>query len=140
MKLLVTVDGSEVSLRAVEQAAKVASEWRSGAEVHLLHVQHSLPGSVGMFVSGEDLRSYHREEGFKILAPARAILDKAGVAHTPHIGVGRAAEMIDRFARDLGIHLIVMGTRGLGNVADIVLGSTSEDVLKTANVPVLLVK
>jgi len=142
MKVLIAVDGSKCSLRAVAHAVRMmeACGTHQAFEVHLLNVQTPLPGSVGMFVGGKDLEDYHREEGFKQLAPARAILDRAAVPCTPHISVGRPGEVIDRQARELGVDQIVMGTRGLGNVADIVLGSTSEDVLRLVGVPVLLVK
>lgn len=142
MKVLIPVDGSECSLRAVAHTIRTidACGGGDGLDVHLLNVQAHLPGTVGIGLRGKDLEDYHREEGFKALAPARALLDQAGVACTPHIDVGRPAEVIDRYARELGIDQIVMGTRGLGNLADILLGSTSEDLLRLTRLPLLLVK
>ena len=142
MKLLIPVDGSESSTRAVAHAiARIkALAGQDTAEVHLLNVQTPLRGSVGMFLDGQDIREYHREEGMKCLEEARRLLDAASVRHQIHIEVGTPADVINRYARELGVDEIVMGTRGQGNIADILLGSTSEDVLRDAPVPVLLVK
>ena len=142
MKLLIPVDGSEASNRAVEYAAKRAAG-RVGAaphDVHLLNVQAPLRRSVGIFLDGQNIQDYHREEGMKALESARKLLDAASVKHEIHIEVGSAGEVINRYARDLGVDEIVMGTRGLGNLADLLMGSTSEDVLRTSTVPVVLVK
>ena len=144
MKVLITVDGSELALRAVTHAVKVLSGWGAqpgaGAEAHVLTVQPSVRGNVGRFVSKDDLDDYHREEGMKVIEPARAALEQAGINCVPHIGVGDPGPVIDQYARDLGVDMIIMGTRGLGNIADLVLGSTTEDVLRLTERPVLLVK
>ena len=144
MKVLITVDGSELALRAVTHAVKVLSGWGgqsgAGAEAHVITVEPSVRGNVGRFVSKDDLEDYHREEGMKVIEPARALLEQAGIKCIPHIGVGAPGEVIDQYARDLGVDMIIMGSRGLGNIADMVLGSTSEDVLRLTDKPVLLVK
>lgn len=144
MKVLITVDGSELALRAVTHAVKVLRGWGgqsgAGAEAHVITVEPSVRGNVGRFVSKDDLEDYHREEGMKVIEPARALLEQAGIKCIPHIGVGAPGEVIDQYARDLGVDMIIMGSRGLGNIADMVLGSTSEDVLRLTDKPVLLVK
>ena len=142
MKVLITTDGSELAERAATQAARLLGTWtnQGAIEVHLLNVQPPVRGTVGMFVSRDDVQDYQRDEGFKAIGPTRAALEQAGFKCTPHIGVGSPGEVIDRYARDLGVDLICMGTRGLGNVADMVLGSTTEDVLRVSKVPVLLLK
>jgi nucleotide-binding universal stress UspA family protein len=142
MKILLAVDGSECSSRAVQYVIR-RSQARAGAEpfeLHVLNVQNPLPGSVGMFLNGQDMREYHREEGIKCLQPARDLLGAAGVPHQVHIEVGRPADVIARYAEQHKADEVVMGTRGLGNVADMILGSTTEDVLKLTTVPLVLVK
>ena len=142
MKLLIPVDGSDCALRAVAHAIKMigACAGHDKPEVHLINVQPSLRGAVGMFIESEDIKDYHREEGLKALETARKLLDEAGLEHTIHIDVGTPAQVIDRYARELGVEQIVMGTRGLGNISDIVLGSTSDELLRLTRLPVLLVK
>ena len=50
------------------------------------------------------------------------------------------AETIDRVAREVGAHQIVMGTRGLGSLGNLFLGSVATKVVRLAQVPVALVK
>lgn len=142
MKILVPIDGSECALRAVAHAIKIigACAGHDKPEVHLLNVQPSVRGAVGMFIDKEDIKDYHREEGMKALESARKLLDEAGLEHTIHIDVGTPGQVIDRYSRELGVEQIVMGTRGLGNISDIVLGSTSDELLRLTSIPVLLVK
>jgi nucleotide-binding universal stress UspA family protein len=142
MKLLIPVDGSEASTRAVAHAITriKAFAGQDTSEVHLLNVQAPLRGSVGMFLGGEDIKDYHREEGIKALEEAQKLLEAASVKYHIHIEVGQPAQVIDRYARELQVDEIIMGTRGMGNLADMLLGSTSEDVLRQTSVPVLLVK
>jgi nucleotide-binding universal stress UspA family protein len=139
LKVLVPIDGSENSVRALERIAAMLRE-RGPREVHLLNVQPPLGGDVTTFVGSATVKDYHREEGEKVLAPARALLDRLGVSYEPHITVGPAGESIAGFAKKLGVDTIVMGTRGLGGIKGALLGSVSSEVIRHADVPVTLVK
>ncbi|MBM3648001.1 MAG: universal stress protein [Alphaproteobacteria bacterium] len=137
--VLVAVDGSDVSDRAVRHALDLIAAGL-GAELHLLNVQPNLGGAISAFVSREQIDSYHREEGQKALASAVAIAKQAGVATKVHIGVGRHGEIVGDFADKLGAGLIVLGTRGHTGLAGVLLGSVAQDVIAHAKVPVVLVK
>jgi nucleotide-binding universal stress UspA family protein len=139
-RILVAVDGSESSDRAVSHLLKKLGWYREAAEVHLLNVQPALPTDVSRFISAEQLQGFHREQGEGALASARTLLDGAGVAYRTHIGIGEPAEIIARYAEEKAIDQIVMGTRGLGSVAGLVMGSVTVKVLSLTGVPVLLVK
>jgi nucleotide-binding universal stress UspA family protein len=139
MKVLVPIDGSENSLRAVERAVAMLRD-HGPFEVHVLNVQPPLGGDVTTFIASATVKDYHREEGEKVLQPARALLDRLGVPYKPHITVGPAGESIAGFARKLGVNMIVMGTRGLGGLRGALLGSVSTEVIRYADVPVTLVK
>jgi nucleotide-binding universal stress UspA family protein len=82
---------------------------------------------------------YYREEGEKMLAAARGLLDAAGITYAPHILVGPIAETIVAHARGSGCHMICMGTRGMTALSNVVMGSTATKVLHLADVPVVLV-
>ena len=140
LKILIPVDGSSYSERAVKQVLELAD---SGAklEITLLNVQVPIAsGHVRMFISQDEVNSYHQDEGLAALANSRALLEAAGVPYNYHIGVGRVAETIVRFAREGNIDKIVMGTHGRGGLLEVLLGSVAHEVLKNATVPVLLVK
>ena len=140
VRLLVAVDGSDASQRAVATALARAKRAPEHFELHLLNVQKPLTRDVARHSSAADRSDYHHDEGLRALQPARALLDAQAVHYLLHIDVGNPAEVVDRYARTLDAQEIVMGTRGLGNIADALLGSTSEEVVRLASRPVLLVK
>lgn len=139
-RILIAVDGSESSDRAIAHLIGLLGWYKEKPEVHLLNVQHSLPDAVGRFVAEDQLRGFHREQGDKALASARRALDSAQVPYAIHIGVGDPAHVIAHYAKEKGIDQIVMGTRGLGTVAGLVMGSVTTHVMSLTGVPVLLVK
>ena len=141
MKILVATDGSDNANRVVEFLAKNSGWYTGPLEVHLLAVQLPLAGvNVKLFLSQDALNDYYREEGEAALARAKAILGGAGIAFVPHIGVGDPGEVIVQYAESKGCDQIVMGSRGLGAVGNLVVGSVATKVLHLSKVPVLLVK
>jgi len=140
-RILLPVDGSEASLRAVDQVLKKAGLTKEPMEIHLLNVQLALRQGVTAFVSQRQIEGYHHDEGVKELERARAKLDAAKLPYQFHIGVGEdPAQVIARYARDKKCDQVVMGTRGLGSVAGVLLGSVTTKVLHLLDVPILLVK
>lgn len=141
MKILLAVDGSECSLRAVDHLVAHIAWFRDVPEIHLLHVQPPVPiGRVQLHIGKETLHDYYREESQTQLTPVQARLDAAGRFHTTHIHVGQPAEVIAKMANDLHCDLIVMGAHGRGALASMVMGSVATRVLHLATSPVLLVK
>lgn len=142
LKLLVPVDGSDSANRAVDHLINKLAWYKDGVEVHLLNVQHPLPYGqrVESVLGHEQIRQYHHDEGMTALKTAMQKLDAAKVKYQHHIGVGDEAETIARYARETGCDQIVMGTRGMGAVSNLLLGSVATKVIHLAGVPVLLVK
>ncbi|PKO36659.1 MAG: universal stress protein [Betaproteobacteria bacterium HGW-Betaproteobacteria-6] len=141
MKILLPVDGSECSLRAVDHLITHVGWFRDVPEIHLLHVHAPIPiGRVQAHVGKETLHAYYLEEGQAHLVDAQQKLDAAGRFHTTHIHVGQPAEVIARLADELACDLIIMGAHGLGALAGLVMGSVATRVLHLAACPVLLVK
>lgn len=142
MKILVPVDGSQSSDRAVDHLVRKLGWFKGGVEIHLLNVQHRIPYGrrVAEAVGHDRIAKFHQEEGLAALKSARGKLDAAGVKYDYHIGVGEEAEVICQYAKDKGVDQIFMGTRGLGQVSTLVLGSVATKVIHQSPVPVLLVK
>ena len=139
-KILVPVDGSTPSLRAIDRVLKQVEEGRE-VELHLLNVQaQALTGHARAYLSKEMVDEYYHEEAEKALKPAREKLDQAGVKYTEERLVGNPGDCIARYVKNNGIELIVMGTRGLGSVQGMLLGSVANKVLHLVDVPVTLVK
>jgi YjbE family integral membrane protein len=140
--VLLAVDGSENSAQAVRYVIGVREDLRNpeALDVHLLNVQRPVSGEISRFVPGENLKEYHLEGSEAALAPARALLDAAGLKVQEHRRVGDPAPTIAAVAKEIGSDLVVMGTRGLGGVAAGLIGSVAQATAAQCGVPVLLVK
>lgn len=137
-RVLVPVDGSEHSHEAIRFVIAMSAAFKSAPEIHLLNVQHPLPGTIKGVA--ELARQFHQEEGAAALAVARKLLDEAGMAHQWHISVGDVAASIRQVVTERGCDHVVMGTRGMGSVRNMLLGSVATKVLHVLDVPVTLVK
>ena len=137
---LVPIDGSEDSWRAFAHALD-ALRGRPDAVVHVLNVQtppvHPWPGRL---VPPDVFDQELRRSGEALIAAADAPAAAAGVPCVHHVRIGHAAVEIADCARAHDCDAIVMGTRGVGRVANIVLGSVAHKVVQLADVPVTLVK
>lgn len=137
-KVLVPIDGSDNSIRVVRQVLNLASELKAPLDIHLLNVQHPFPGTVTGVA--EQARQYHQEQGEAALAGARKMLDAAGVKYSYHVSVGEAAPTVAQFVDELKCDQVIMGTRGMGLIGNMVLGSVATKVLHLVHVPVMLIK
>lgn len=140
-KILIAVDGSENSLRAVRYVIAEKDVYREPLSAVLINVQAPVvSGAVKTFLSPDQIENYYREEGEAALASARDLLAAAGMLAEHRILVGDVAQTIARVAKEKGCAQIVMGTRGLGAVSGMLLGSVAAKVLHIAEVPVVLLK
>jgi len=140
-KILIPVDGSACSDRAVAQLIEHAAWFRETPEIHLLHVHPPIPvGRVQQHIGHETLAAYYREESEALLASAEALLNDAGLAFTRHIHVGPTAEVIAKLAAELECDIVFMGTHGRGALPAALLGSVASKVLHLADRPVMLAK
>ena len=140
LKILLPVDGSDTSNKAVADFIRLLDWYKEMPEIHLLNVQLPLHGDVSMFIGKQNIAQYHQEEGLKGLQTARDLLVQADVACQFHIVVGDPAEMIVRCAAEKQYDQIAIGPRGLGAVKSLLLGSVASKVMQLSTVPVLLVK
>jgi nucleotide-binding universal stress UspA family protein len=142
MKILVPVDGSPASLRALRLAIE---QVRGRAESYILviNVQNRLVAGLDAGADIMPLAWIEQEEeraGPKILIEPRTICERAGIAHALRVERGGIAATIERVARDDHVDQVVMGTRGLGGVRGLLLGSVATQVLQLVDVPVTFVK
>jgi nucleotide-binding universal stress UspA family protein len=138
MKILIAVDGSKPSLKALQLLVDHSDWYREAPEVELITVHLPVP-AVGR-VPKSQLERYYVEEGEAKLAPAKKKLDAAGVPYKAHVLVGPVAESIVKHAKDKRCDLIYIGTRGMSAVGAAFIGSTATKVLHISDTPVLLVK
>lgn len=139
--ILLPVDGSETCLRAVEYLIKRLQQLRESPVLHLLTVHPPIPyANIASAVGQDTITRFYREEGEAKLKSARDLLDAAQATYSHHIIVGDPAEVIARFAAERSIDEIIMGTRGLGAVSNVLIGSVASKVIHLASVPVTLIK
>jgi nucleotide-binding universal stress UspA family protein len=142
MKLLVATDGSKPALHAVKYAAGLVQQLAPAAASITLISVHDDAGrrEAKAYVGSAAVADHLRELSEKELAPARKLLDAAGIKHDMVVRTGPIAPEIVACAKGGKFDLIVMGSKGRGAIADLLLGSVAQRVLTTAAGPVLLVK
>lgn len=138
--VLVPIDGSASATRAVQWVARTLAG-QSGARVALVHVQPAIDAwEVRSHLGADDIARWHASASQAVLEPAAAILRERGIAVTTHPAVGDVASEIAAHVTRLGCDSVVMGTRGLGTVQSLLLGSTAMKVIHVVDVPITLIK
>jgi nucleotide-binding universal stress UspA family protein len=140
-KILLATDGSEHGKRTIERVIKLSATMSAPAHVHVLNVQEApvVYGAAEIYLPYEKAEQMVREAGQTIADDAAAALRNAGLAPAAEVAVGDVAPTIVRRAQELGCDLIVMGTRGMGAVGNLVLGSAATKVIHLSDIPVMLV-
>jgi nucleotide-binding universal stress UspA family protein len=139
-RLLVAVDGSKHALHAVQYVCRLHAA-SVPIEIELVNVVSPIPeGYAGSFVNQDQIDNYYREEGASALRATSEVLRSSAVAFRTHVGAGSPAVKIVQLAETLECGRIVMGTRGLGSVAGVLLGSVAYRVIHLASPPVTLVR
>ena len=138
--IVVATDFGQVSDHAFEYARALAG--RFGASLHLLHVVETpLPPaawSEGYALDVQGMRAQLEDEAAQRLAEIVARYE--GLPITTEVRGGRAAQAIVECARERQADLLVLGTHGHGVVAQLLLGSVAERVVRWAPCPVLTVR
>lgn len=138
-KILVAIDGSKMSDKAVEMAKQLGNGQQS--EITLLHVGKELvipPNAIVLeYVT---LLEEVKKNGIELLNNAKDLLDKEGLKVSVVYKVGDPARQIVDFAKKEHYDLIIIGSRGLGNFKELMLGSVSHKVSQLSHCPVMIVK
>ena len=133
-KILLATDGSEAARQATEAATDLAG--KSGSELHLVHVWHDVPGFAHGFVKRE-----LRRQGQETLdEQVEKIEESGGTVTQAHLRGGRTSTEIVGLSEELGVGLLIVGSRGLGAMQRILIGSHSEEIVHHAHVPVLVAR
>lgn len=132
-KILLAVDGSKHSDKAVEAVRGIAQQF--GSELLILHVRERLVTRRG--VSETDI------EDVGVAMDLAESLQKEGInarAEEPLVPHGHVAEEIARVSQTLLPDVIAMGSRGLSDVGGMFLGSVTHKVLHLVECPILVVR
>ncbi|MDB5838085.1 MAG: Universal stress protein family [Herminiimonas sp.] len=138
-RILVPVDGSDNSLRALRYAMAMARR-RPPLELCLINVQDLVDGRVQAYRSRGDMDSMLTRQAEHALEAARRLLAETRLPYTAYIAYGSPASAIADYVKAKDCDTIVMGTRGMSAINNLLLGSISTQVLHLVQVPVTLVK
>jgi len=143
-KILVASDGSDNALRAAEFAAGLAG-LSTESKVTVLVVNDMLENMkyyspLRSPVIFEEVEVFFRDKSQDTLDRTLAVFEKYRCRVDGVIRVGNPAREIVDFAREGGFGQIVIGSRGMGRLKGIVLGSVSSKVVQLADCPVTVVK
>lgn len=143
-RILVPIDGSPTSLKGLGEAIRVAR--LAGGALRLIHVVDELKYVTG-FETGaaynEDLVPLMEDAGRQVLEQGREIAEHDGIeAQTVLFTIlaGRVSDLVVEQAKAWNADLIVIGTHGGRGVGRVLMGSDAEHILRSAPVPVLLVR
>ena len=152
-KILVPLDGSEHSLRALEIAVQIAKKF--DGKITLLHIYSVgvrpivmpepttlTPPSVPIMAPADFSKVVEaaRKAGTTILANGENKVKAEGIQVETLLREGHTVQEILKIARDNKFDLIVMGARGISRIREILLGSVSDGVIRNAPCPVLVIK
>ncbi len=135
-KILVPVDGSESSEKSVAQAISLAKVCK--AKLYFLYV-----ANINQIAINPNLTHAIMEA---IKTAGNAVLERAANSVPPNVKyeqnmeTGAPAAVILEYAEILNADLIIMGSRGLGVVKGVLLGSVSQYIIERAKCPVMVVK
>lgn len=135
--VLVPVDGSRESLRALAHACHRVRARRSGSVI-AINVQPAMPAS--RFAPAADIKDHQLRMSREVFDKVDRVARRAGQVVDKRMLVGLPAVQILQAAQRMKAGEIVMGTRGRGQIGGLLLGSVAMKVVQLAKVPVTLVR
>lgn len=141
-RILVPVDGSPTSERAVQEALRFAQQ--QSAQLELVHVLGDVRlMDANSYINYAEMKEAITSVGNKILTQAQMAAQQSGQAAEVKLleGSGQSiATAIVEEARQWQADLIVIGTHGRTGFGRVLFGSVAEGVVRTAHIPVLLIR
>lgn len=135
------IDNSERATRALQYAIRLAKEI-GPAELHIVHA-HGLPlvyGEIAVYLMEKEAQQMLRQHSDDILNPAIKMAKASGITFSSEILVGDPPAAIVKCAEERSCDAIIMGTRGMGVIGNLVMGSVATKVIHLTKLPVTLVK
>jgi len=135
-KILVPIDGSENSFRALDKAIVLAKQ--NDAEITGFFVIQINPSELSIIRN--IMKKSFKSQFLNIMRKASVKCKKNGVEFIDALEFGHEGNTIVSFAQKNDYDLIVIGSRGLGSIKEFFLGSTSTYVVHNSKIPVLIIK
>ena len=140
MKILLAADGSAYTKRMLAYFA-AHDEWLGPKHQYtVIHSVLAVPRRAAAFVGMDTVRKFYEEDAEVVFKPIRAFFAQQGLQATFVHTVGHAAASISNLAEEGKFDLLALGSRGHGDLVNLVLGSVATKVLAQCSIPVLLVR
>ena len=139
MKIVVAIDGSSAALNALEHLVRLAKGWGGSHQLALVNVQQPIVHADAFGLTAGMDGPLLQQLGQRDLDAALAIAKDSGFAVEHRIEVGPPASCIADYAKDVGAELIVLGTKGRSNIANVLVGSVAHRIPQQSKLPVLLI-
>ena len=140
MKILIAVDGSPSSTKAVRFVVNLARELATPPEVTLFHANPPLLNSVVKKLGPDATKRYYADNFAFATRSARSALKRARVAFDEEQKIAEPAEAIMRYAKKERVDLIVMGSHGRSVLRGLLLGSVTSKVIAHCEIPVAIAR
>ena len=136
------MDGSEQSKNALKQAIEHSAKWNAELLIVTVVPPISSVTYLGQHEYIAHYKEFLRESQKKVLDEVSSFLRNhyPDIKFETRLEEGRPSDIIVDLARNEDVDLIVMGSRGLGGIKGLVLGSTSRSVVNSCTKPILIVK
>ena len=140
MKILIAADGSAYTKRMLAYLA-AHDEWLGAKHDYtVLHGVLEVPHRAAAFAGQQHVRQFYESDAEDVFRPIRAFFQQQGIEAKFVYMVGHVADSIANLASEGKFDLIVMGSRGHGDIANLMLGSVATKVLAKSSVPILLIR
>jgi len=141
-RILVPIDGSPTSERALKEALKIADKNSMLRLIYAVEQTYPLDAEGFAFIDYAALKEAVRSTGERALAQAENLVESSGMNVETALleNPGNAATLIDDEAMNWKADLIVIGTHGRSGLSRLLLGSVAEQVARGVTIPVLLVR
>ncbi|MEO5843567.1 MAG: universal stress protein [Caldimonas sp.] len=140
MKILIAADGSSYTKRMLSYLAAHDELLGPKHQYTVLHGVLAVPHRAASFVGQKAVTEFYESDAETVFKPIRAFFEQKGIQPTFVYTVGQVAETIADRAAQEHFDLIVMGSSGHGEIANLILGSVVTKVLAKTSVPVLLIR
>lgn len=137
--ILLATDGSPHAERAAETAIGLMRDLPN-AEITIVHVSSDAPSRGDLVHANFNVKRLLESEAHRAITKTENAFRDAEIPFTLKVALGDAADQIVEISKKEKNDLIILGSRGLGMVSEVIMGSVSRKVLHQAKCPVMIVK
>lgn len=140
MRILLPIDGSIYSDRAIEYICNRSALREKTNTLYLLNVQKKVPAKAAQIIEKNELEEILDDAAKEVLRPAKKALEAAGYKVKTKVAYGKATNRIVEYAKEIKANLIVMGSHGRTPVKNVLFGSKTSAVIASCKIPMLVIR